>query len=97
MQKRLKIGKLRSVEVLYRGDLYELACVVLKANDALHDGTSSTGHPTVNGLARSYARLMNLDFEPLVRAVERQGLPLGACIVSDDIDPDSLGRVGVDA
>ena len=86
MNENLPISALRESKVLYEGDLYELACVVLKGCDVLESGTRTKRRPTVNGLAKSYARLMNLDSEPLLRSLEQQGLPLGAVLDYDVIE-----------
>jgi hypothetical protein len=84
MYEQLPHSALRDLKVLFDGDLFELAQIELKATDVLYKGKRGKPQPTVNGLVAGYARLMNLELEPLRRAVARQGVSLGACVYLDD-------------
>ncbi len=51
MQEKIGVGALKDVEVLYRGDIYDMACLLLKIHDAKDKGTNHQSRHTVNGLA----------------------------------------------
>ncbi len=84
MYEELPHTALRHLEVLFQGDLFEVARLELRATDALYKGKRSKPKPTVNGLVAGYARLMNLEVESLRRTVAQQGVSLGACVYLDD-------------
>jgi hypothetical protein len=84
--KRTKIGlrSLKSVKVLFEGDIYDVACLLLKAYDAKDQGTNSHSRPTVYGLATRYSMLIDLGTDAIVAVFNRHGLPLGATVEWDE-------------
>ena len=52
MGKKVRVSELRDIEILYKGDIYELACLILKLYDARDAGTAwrricgAAGHMT---------------------------------------------------
>ena len=83
--KPTKIGlrSLRSVKVLFEGDIYDLACLLLKAYDAKDQGTNSRSRPTVHGLATRYSMLTDISTDAIIEVFNRYGLPLGATVEWD--------------
>lgn len=85
---KLAIRRLKGLSVYFEDDLYTLAVLMLKLNDAraAHEGSNSRGRPTVNGLAKRFAELVDVcypDYDTVFAVVERHGLPLGATIEFD--------------
>ncbi|MDA0337014.1 MAG: hypothetical protein O2782_17755 [bacterium] len=83
MNERIPVSRLRPVRILYDGDLYEVARVVLQANAALGADKPYEKYPTVNGLAKSYAALLGVESRLFVDSAREQGLPLGAAVWDD--------------
>jgi hypothetical protein len=84
--KRTKIGlrSLKSVKVLFEGDIYDLACLLLKAHNAKDQTTGCRSRPTVNGLANRYSMLTDISPDTIIEVFNRHGLPLGATVESDE-------------
>jgi hypothetical protein len=84
--KRTKIGlrSLKSVNVLFEGDIYDLACLLLKAYNAKDRGTGFRARPTVHGLATRYSMLTDISTDAIIEVFNRHGLPLGATVESDE-------------
>lgn len=79
------VDAFKSVSVLFPGDLYNLACFLLKAFDAKAVGTNAKGRPTVHGLASSYTRLIiDLSLEQVEAMLQRHGFDLGATVEWQD-------------
>jgi hypothetical protein len=80
-----KIGasSLKNINVLYKGDIYDLACLPLKVNDAKDKGTNSKSRHTINGLAKSYSMLADVDLKRVMAVMTRKGLPLSAVVEYD--------------
>lgn len=75
------VGAFKPVSVLFPGDLYDLACFLLKAFDARAVGTKAKGRPTVHGLASAYARLIiDLPLQQVEDMLQRHGFDLGATV-----------------
>ena len=49
--KKISVSELKDIEILYKGDIYELACLLLKLYDAKDAGTNARSRHTVYGLA----------------------------------------------
>ena len=86
---RLPLSRLKGIGVYCEDDLHDLAFLMLKLNDAraAYEGSTSISRPTVNGLAKTFAQLINArnpDYGPVFAAVEKHDLPLGAVIEFDD-------------
>ena len=84
MTEKIGVSSLKSISVLYEGDIYDLACLLLKVNDAKDRGTSSKSRHTINGLAKSYSMLADVDLKQVMLIVARHDLPLGAIVEYDD-------------
>ena len=84
MSERIPVSELRGVRILYDGDLYGVARVVLQARAALNADKSYETYPTVNGLAKSYAALLGVGSRPFLDSTREQGLPLGAAVWDDE-------------
>jgi len=80
---KIGVSSLRTISVLYDGDIYELACLLLKVHDAKDRGTNSKSRPTINGLAKSYSMLTDVDLNRVMTVMMRSGLPLGAVVEYD--------------
>jgi len=87
--RQLPLSKLKGLGVYCRDDLYDLASLMLKLNDAraAYEGSTTITRPTVNGLAKTFAELINPcnpDYGPVFAFVEECELPLRASIEFDD-------------
>lgn len=85
----LPLSKLKGISVYCEDDLHDLATIMLKLNDAraAYEGSMSISRPTVNGLVKIFAQLINAchpDYGPVFAAVEKHDLPLGVPIEFDD-------------
>ena len=79
-EERISVEALKGVSVLYEGDVYELAQLLLRVNDAKDKGTNRTSRHTVHGLASAYCNLADVEFENIITVFERHGLSLGAVV-----------------
>lgn len=77
---QISVEALKNVCVLYEGDIYELAQLLLKVNDAKDEGTNTTSRHTVHGLATAYCNLAQVEFDQIIAVFEEHGLPLGATV-----------------
>jgi hypothetical protein len=81
MQPVIGVESLRPVKVLYDGDVYDLAVLLLRLHDARADQTGHRRRPTVHGVASVYARLMiDLSLEHVESRIQELGLPPGAVV-----------------
>ena len=81
MQPAIGVESLRPVKVLYEGDVYDLAVLLLKLHDAKAGQTGRRGRPTVHGVASAQARLMiDAGTEHVESLLREHGLPLGAVV-----------------
>jgi hypothetical protein len=88
MQPTISVETLRPVRVLYQGDVYDLAVLLLKLYDARTGQTGYKSRPTVHGLASAYTWLMTDPGEEQVESVLGEcGLPLAAIIEWGDGSP----------
>ena len=85
MNEKIGVGSLENKGVLYEGDLYDLACSLLKINDADDKGTNTISRHTVKGLIGKYALLTNIDHAQIMSAITKYALPLGATIEYDEV------------
>ncbi len=83
MNEKIGINALKSVNVLYEGDIYDLACLLLKVSEAKGKGTNSTSRYTVHGLATTYSLITRLRREEILVTFENCDLPLGAVVEYD--------------
>jgi hypothetical protein len=84
MVDKIAVSSLRNISVLYEGDIYDLACLLLKVNDAKDKGTHRKSRHTVNGLVKKYSTLANVDFDQVMAVIVRNDLPLGATVEYDE-------------
>ena len=86
--KRATIGlrSLKSAKVLFEGDIYDLACFLLKAYNAKDQVTHSRSRPTVHGIATRYSILTDISTDAIIEIFNAYGLPLGAAVEPDDED-----------
>jgi hypothetical protein len=81
MRPTIGVESLRPVSVLYEGDVYDLAVLLLKLYDARVGQTGYRTRSTVHGLASAYARLItDLGVEQVEAVLRECGLPLGAVV-----------------
>jgi len=84
MKDKISVEALKGVGVLYEGDIYDLACLLLKLNDAQDKGTNHRSRHTVYGVASDYSMLTRESRDKIIRILERHGLPLGATVEHDE-------------
>ena len=90
---RISVESLRPVAVLYEGDIYELARLVLKLLDATDREKNSHNtqsvvrtRPSVNGLAMYYSLLVSdVTAERVKQVLVQHGLPLGAIVDNEAV------------
>ena len=80
MREKIGINALKSVNVLYKGDIYDLACLLLKVSQAKDKGTNSKSRYTIHGLATTYSLITHLRREEIIAIFENYALPLGATV-----------------
>jgi hypothetical protein len=80
MNDKISVEALKGVGVLYEGDIYDLACLLLKLNDAQDKGTNRRSRHTVYGVASDYSMLTRESRDKICTfwkdMVCRWGLPL---------------------
>ena len=59
-----------------KGDLYDLACLILKVYDSKNKGTNTISCHTINGLTKEFALLARIDLVKVRAIVERHVMPL---------------------
>ena len=83
MADKISVSKLKNIGVLFEGDLYDYANLMLKIYDAKNKGTNTITRDTVNGLVRGYALLARVNSSQVLAVIKRIGLPLGSTIEHD--------------
>ena len=81
--KKVSVSELKDIEILYKGDIYELACLILKLHDARDAGTNARSRHTVYGLAGEYAMLLRWSHERVLAILAPHNLPLEATVEYD--------------
>lgn len=81
--KKIGVSELKDIEILYKGDIYELACLLLKLYDAKDAGTNVRSRHTVYGLASEYAMLLRWSRERVLAILAPYNLPLEATVEHD--------------
>ena len=84
MREKIGVSELKEVGILYEGDVYDLACLLLKINDARDKGTNRKSRHTVKGVAGKYAMLTNISHNKVEAVFERHSLPFGATVEHDE-------------
>ena len=83
MRETIGVTALKDIAVLYQGDVYDLACLLLKIDDAKDQVTNRRSRYTVYGLAGVYATIARLERDSITEIFKRHGLPLGAVVEYD--------------
>jgi hypothetical protein len=86
-QKTVHLSELRSIAILFPGDLYQLASVLLQGFDALAPSPNASTRPTLHGLAGTFTYLFReLDRDRVEATLRKRGFDLGAVVEWDEID-----------
>ena len=83
MTDKVRVSELRNIGVLFDGDLYDFANLMLKIYDAKDKGTNTVSRDTVYGLVHGYALLACVNSDQVLAVIKRNGLPLGSTIEHD--------------
>jgi hypothetical protein len=83
MNEQVTVSDLKGIGVLYKSDIFEFDCLILKVNHAKDEGTNTTFHHTVNGLFKDNAIVARLNSNQVLAVALKHGLLLGAIVVSD--------------
>ncbi len=83
-EEKIGITALKGVSVLYEDDIYDLACLLLKMNEAKDRGTNHRSRHTVHGLATAYSMIANMSRDAVLNIFEAHDLPLRAVVEYDD-------------
>ena len=83
MNDKIRVSELKNICILYKGDIYDLARLLLKIDDAKDKGTNSRSRYTIKGLASNFAMLSRLDFREVEKVLLQHGLPFGATVEHD--------------
>jgi len=62
----------------------ELACFLLKVDDAKVLGPGCRSRHTPNGIARKYAMITDVDQDEIIELLKRHGLPMNAAVEHDE-------------
>ena len=80
---KIRVSELKNVRILYKGDIYNLARLLLKMDDARDKGTNLKSRHTIKGLATKFAMLSGMGFDEVEEALLKYGLPFGATVEHD--------------
>jgi hypothetical protein len=85
----IPLSKLKGINVYYENDLYDVAFLILKLRDARakHELSNTRSRPTVNGLVRDFASLIDPsmpDEKTVFSAIEKCKFPLNVGIEFDE-------------
>ena len=97
----LPLSKLKGIQVYFPNDLHAVALLMIRLSDARakHVGSDAISRPTVNGLAKTFAQLIdacNPDYRTVFDIIERHRLPLGAGVELDENCQHGVVRYGGD-
>ena len=81
---KISVEALKGLNVLFAGDVYELAHFLLKMDDAKQKHGGFRGRYTVNGLAAMYAKIAGMDHDEMLSIFEFYRLPMGATVEYDE-------------
>ncbi len=84
MTEKIGVSALKKINVFYEGDIYDLACMLLKFHHAKDKDSTSRSYHTVNGLASAYAMITGVEQEKILSVFKRYRLPLGAIVDDND-------------
>ncbi len=83
MVDKIRVSELKNVCILYKGDIYDLARLLLKIDDAKDKGTDTSTRQTINGVARDFTMLSGMNFEKVEKILEQYDLPFGTTVEYD--------------
>ena len=83
MVDQIGVSELKNIRILYKGDLYDFARLLLKINDAKDKGTNTTSRHTIKGLATDFAMLAGLNIGEVEKVLLSYDLPFGATVEHD--------------
>lgn len=83
-KERISVSALKGIDILSEGDVYDLACWLLKINDGKDKGSNSKSRHTVHGLAGIYSMAASMSRDEIASVLQDHGLPLGATIEYDE-------------
>jgi hypothetical protein len=87
MPEKIGVGALKDIEVLFPGDIYELACFLLKVHDAKDAGTTTRSRHSVHGVAGVYANLFGVREDKIEMILKKHRLLMNAAVEYDeDVD-----------
>jgi hypothetical protein len=81
---KIPISRLKGIGIRYEDDLYDLAYVLLKLDDAKGRADGSIHRHTAYGLACCYATLADVPKETVLAEVTRFGIPHRASVEHDE-------------
>jgi len=84
VSEKIGITALKGIGILCADDIYDLARLLLKINDAKDRGTNRRSRHTVHGLASVYAMITGMSRDEIRSILESRGLPLGATVEYDE-------------
>ena len=84
MQDKIGVGALKNIKVLYDGDIYDMACLLLKIHEAKDKGLNRQSRHTVYGLATAYAMIAGLSPDEIREIFKKHGLPFEATVEYDE-------------
>jgi hypothetical protein len=80
---KIRVSALKKVCILYKGDIYHLARLLLEIDDAKNKGTNIRSRYTIKGLAAKFAMLSRMDYKDVEKVLLQHGLPFGAMVEYD--------------
>ena len=89
VHRSVPVSRLKGFSVVFKDDLYELACFDLKRNLAT-DTPTQRGRTTVNGLVGIYENILGNSLQHVRKQLTDGGIPLGASIEPDEDGPKSV-------
>jgi len=82
---RIHVSSLKGIQFLYENDLYELASLIIRLNNAKNKGMNMITLQTVYGLAHTYSTIAGVSCDKVESVMNASGLPSGAVIVADHL------------
>jgi hypothetical protein len=83
MNNKIRVSDLKNVCILYKGDVYDLACLLLKIDDAKDKAANTRSRYTVKGVADNFAMLSRMNFAQVEKILLQYNLPFGATVEHD--------------
>lgn len=94
MTQKISVSALKDIKILYKGDIYELACLLLKIYDAKDKINKNViSRFTIKGLVNYYYSITRIDYEKIIKIFEQHTIPLGTLVESDKMPENKIVRV----